>query len=50
MKNVLSNSKVVQTSPVATGSLVGLDPQTKFQAPQNWNMKHYKSVTFGQIL
>ena len=25
------------------GALVGLDPQTKLQAPPNGNMKHYKS-------
>jgi len=32
------------------GALVGLAPQTKFRAPPNCNMKHYKSVVFGQIL
>jgi len=32
----------------ATGgqSLVGLAPQTKIQAPPNYNMKHYKLVEF----
>ena len=29
---------------------MGLDPQTKLQASQNGNMKHYKSVEFCQIL
>jgi len=26
------------------GDLVSLVPQTKLQAPKNWNMKHYKLV------
>ena len=35
------------SSPVATGRwLVCLAPQTKLQAPPNWNIKHYKSVEF----
>ena len=33
-------------SPVATGALVGLVPQTQLQAPPNWNMKHCKLVEF----
>ena len=33
-------------SPAAMGSLVGVAPQTKLQAPRNWNMKHFKSVEF----
>ena len=28
------------------GALVGLSPQTKHQAPSNWNMKPCKSVEF----
>jgi len=36
--------------PVTTGSLVGLAPQTKLQAPQNRNIKHFTSVEFCQIL
>jgi len=31
----LEQLKGCPTSPVATGSLVGLDPQTKLQAPQH---------------
>jgi len=40
---------VLWSSPVATGGLVGLAPQTKLQAPSNWNTKHYKSVEFLSI-
>jgi len=32
------------------GAVVGLAPQTKLQAPQNWNVKHYKWVEFWLIL
>jgi len=28
------------------GALVGLVPQTKLEAPQNGNMKHYKLMEF----
>jgi len=35
-------------SLVVTGDLCGLSPQRKFQ-PQNWNVKHYKSVLFLSI-
>jgi len=31
-------------SPVATGGLVGLAPQTKYRAPQIEAWKHYESV------
>jgi len=34
------------TTPVATGCFGGLNPPKKLQMPQNWNMKHYKSVDF----
>ena len=35
----------IWASPVATGGLLGAyPPQTRLQAPPNWNMKHYKSV------
>jgi len=32
------------------GALVVLASQTKFQAPPNWNVKHYKLVEFWLIL
>jgi len=32
--------------PSPRGALVGLVPQTKLQAPTNWNMKHFKLVEF----
>jgi len=32
------------------GSFVGSSPQTKHQAPPNWNNKHYKSGDFVKIL
>jgi len=32
------------------GALVVLAPQKKFQAPPNWNVKHYKLVEFWLIL
>ena len=31
------------------GAFGGLAPQTKLQAPPNWNIKHYKSVEFLSI-
>jgi len=37
----------VQQSRHHGGALVGLVPQTKLQAPPNWNLKHYKLVEFS---
>jgi len=34
----------VKPVPSPRGALVGLSPQVKLQAPQNWNMKSYKSM------
>jgi len=36
--------------PSPRRAFVGLAPQTKLQGPQNWNLKHYKSVEFLSIL
>jgi len=37
------------TVPSPRGCFWGFAPQIKLQAPQNWNMKHYKSVGFLSI-
>ena len=37
------------TVPSPRGAFLGLAPQTKLQAPQNWNMKKYKLVEFLSI-
>jgi len=36
--------------PSPRGCFWGLTPQTKLQAPPNWNMKHYKSFVFCHFL
>ena len=44
---VILHAHPVRGEPSPTGGLS--PPQTKLQAPPNWNMKHYKSVEFLSI-
>ena len=43
------NKFIIHPVPSPWGASVGLYPQTKLQAPPNWNVKHYKSVEFLSI-
>jgi len=37
---------VFEIDPLPQGALVGLAPTKQISKPQNWTMKHYKSVDF----
>jgi len=43
---ILQHLHYIHSVPSPRGDLVGLAPQTKLQAPPNWNVKHYKLVEF----
>ena len=45
----MGGNAVFEIDPLPQGALVGLAPTKQISKPQNWTMKHYKSI-FCQIL